>query len=316
MSAKERIKRTLKSISNIHRPGNKRDVFIFSTPRSGSTWLMELIWTQPGFKHCNEPLNLRDPEVRQYSHFSSWEELYSGTRQQKLETYMRGFQEGRLKFKNPNPFTRYYRPITSRIVFKVIHGAEADMGWIGDRLDAHMVFLIRHPIPVTLSRKVLPRISAFLNTEYAEFFSESQLAVARRICQRGNSFEMGILSWCLQNTVPLKTIRDDWTIITYEELITDPSRAIDVLADHLKLPIPRRMHERLSTPSKVTAQSTASTAAYIRDREKRQLLVEKWLNHVSQDQINTTQYLLQLFEIEIYRADEPLPLKVEFTRPV
>ena len=52
------IKLFLKSISNIHRDeGN--NVLIISNPRSGSTWLMEMIWSQNKFKAINEPLNIR-----------------------------------------------------------------------------------------------------------------------------------------------------------------------------------------------------------------------------------------------------------------
>ena len=44
---------------NIHRSSEKPSVLIFSSPRSGSTWLQELIWSQPEFKYVNEPLNLK-----------------------------------------------------------------------------------------------------------------------------------------------------------------------------------------------------------------------------------------------------------------
>jgi len=60
-----KIKRVIASTTNIHLTGNSPNVFIFSTPRSGSTWLMELILTQPGFKPCNEPCNPWDPDVCQ-----------------------------------------------------------------------------------------------------------------------------------------------------------------------------------------------------------------------------------------------------------
>ena len=53
----------LRSVSNRHRPGTRPNVFVFTTPRSGSTWLMELIQTQPHFKQCSEPLNLRMPGI-------------------------------------------------------------------------------------------------------------------------------------------------------------------------------------------------------------------------------------------------------------
>ena len=56
-----------------------RTCLLFSTPRSGSTWLMELIWTQPGFKYCNQPLSLFNPLVRQHLGIDRWEALYEAS---------------------------------------------------------------------------------------------------------------------------------------------------------------------------------------------------------------------------------------------
>lgn len=40
---------------NAHRPDQAPDVVIVSTPRSGSTWLMEVLATEPGMKPIDEP---------------------------------------------------------------------------------------------------------------------------------------------------------------------------------------------------------------------------------------------------------------------
>ncbi len=58
-------------MTSTHRPGALPNVFIFTTPRSGSTWLMELIWSQPGFRCVNEPLDIRDPLVARSLEISS-----------------------------------------------------------------------------------------------------------------------------------------------------------------------------------------------------------------------------------------------------
>ena len=71
-----RLTQFLRSYTNLHIKGSSENVFIFSTPRSGSTWLMELIWTQKGFKYCNEPLDLRNKLLRSKLGFDSWNQLY------------------------------------------------------------------------------------------------------------------------------------------------------------------------------------------------------------------------------------------------
>ena len=80
----------LRSVSNRHRPGTLPNVFVFTTPRSGSTWLMELIQTQPRFKQCSEPLNLRVDGVARRLGISDWEALYQDANWPRVRAYFRG----------------------------------------------------------------------------------------------------------------------------------------------------------------------------------------------------------------------------------
>ena len=46
----------VKRLANVHRQGEKPNIFLFSTARSGSTWVVEMLATQPGMKLIDEPL--------------------------------------------------------------------------------------------------------------------------------------------------------------------------------------------------------------------------------------------------------------------
>ena len=63
-TAKEKLIRLTKSATNLHRPDGSPNVFVFARPRGGSTWLTELILSQPTFKAIDEPLNLRHKRIR------------------------------------------------------------------------------------------------------------------------------------------------------------------------------------------------------------------------------------------------------------
>ena len=97
----------LRSVSNRHRPGTRPNVFVFTTPRSGSTWLMELIQTQPRFKQCSEPLNLRVPGIARRLGISDWEALYQDANWPRVRAYFEGLCEGRIRliatFSFPSP---------------------------------------------------------------------------------------------------------------------------------------------------------------------------------------------------------------------
>ena len=110
---------------NIHKPSKLPNVLIFSTPRSGSTWLQEIIWSQPKFKYVNEPLNLKGKWLKNKSKINGFKELYSSDVKKKLLNYFEGFVSGSNHFMNPNPLRKNSRFFTSRIVFKVIHGGES-----------------------------------------------------------------------------------------------------------------------------------------------------------------------------------------------
>ena len=131
---------------------------------------MELIWTQPGFKYCSEPLNIRSPKVRQELGVQTWVELYAESVTEKFLPYFQRWTDGSLGFANPSPFRRRYRPLSRRIVFKILHGGEDRIQWFKDKFQANVVFLIRHPIPTSLSREELPRLKAYVNSDYVSLF--------------------------------------------------------------------------------------------------------------------------------------------------
>ena len=303
------VKRLVKSVSNVHRPDGRANVFLFSTPRSGSTWLMELIWSQPGFKYCNEPLNIRDPDVRRHLGLDRWEDLFAPGADARLRPYFEGFCGGRLRFKNPNPFVRYYRPLTHRIVFKEIHAGGDRIEWFAREFGGRVVYLLRHPIAVSRSRKTLPTLTAFLDSDYGRHFTPKEIAFARRIVASGSDLERGVLSWCLQNAVPLRDARPEWVVVTYEQLVLDPEPVIVELAGRLDLPAPDRMRRQLTVPSGVKAKSDTKTRTVLeaREEDRPSWLVEKWRAHVDPADEARAMGILERFELDLYPAGDVLP---------
>jgi Sulfotransferase family len=311
-----RVKNAIKSISNIHRPNGEPNVFLFSTPRSGSTWLMELIWSQPGFKCCNEPLNLRKPHIRQHLGISDWQGLCRQDATQAFYRYFRAIGEGRITFVNPNPLHRYYRPVTRRIVFKIIHGGEDRINWFRDTFNGRIVYLLRHPIPVSLSREVYPTLEAFCDSDYRRHFTADQLQYARKIIDSGTKLERGVLAWCLQNAVPLREVSQDWAVISYEQLVLDPHPVIEHLALKLSLPKPERMMNRLAIPSSSNEKSDRETQQVLeRETERRSWLIEKWRQKVDQVEERGAMDVLKRFNLDAYEFGHGLPADWLWIKP-
>jgi len=308
-SLRSRARKVAKSFLSIHRPDGSPNIFLFSLPRSGSTWLMELVQTQPGFKTCDEPLDLRNPFVRAHSGLTEWVQLYRSADLPTIAAYFDGFCRGSLHFMDPNPVSRYYRPVTRRIVFKMIHGCEHRLRWFADNFNGRIIYLIRHPIAVAISRESYPTLLPMLRTEYADHFTARQLAAAEKVIRHGDKLECGVLSWCLQTSVPLRHRQDDWVVISYEQMVEEPQKIVEHVCSRLELPYPDRMLRWIDKPSHVKYKSDQATQQVLesRDAERRHWLVRKWREKVSPEDEMRVMSLLEEFELDAYSPGELMP---------
>lgn len=302
----KKVKAFVRLISNIHRQGSKRNIFIFSTPRSGSTWLMELMLTQHGMKPCDEPFNIRRSEIAHALGIFDWDVLYSDEALPTIERYINSFVRGDFRgtFRNLLPWQQHYRFFTDRIVFKILHAGEDRIDWFLRTFNAQAVYLIRHPIPVALSREELPRLWTFINSPYARHFTSDQLAYAKHIAERGSYRQKAVLDWCFQNAVPVKHSMSDVIFLTYEQLVLDPSPLINLLSRELEFNDVEKMMEMLSVPSGSVSKSTKETADALASmsRKNKAWLIEKWRDKVGLDEEKMLMEVLDVFCIDVYQC--------------
>lgn len=294
------------------------DVFLFSMPRSGSTWLMELIWTQEQFKFCNEPLNIKGDFLRQQTKLTSFDELYikGESTSAKLIDYFGNIRAGKHRYHNPNPLRNYHRWRTSRIVYKIIHGGEYFINDIADNCHGRVVYLLRHPIAVSLSRKVLPRLDVLCSEAVLSEFSAVQVKLAREIQQTGSYLQKGVLSWSIQNKLALNRRRADWIVLTYEQLTVEPQPIIEHLVKELGLAHPDRIYQQLSIPSAVKVQSEVETIAMMEDSTAdRRKLIERWQSKVDQEEARRLFDIVECFELDVYDWADPYPKTSYLIKP-
>ena len=309
-SVRKSLSLMLRTVSNWHRPSGLPNVFVFTTPRSGSTWLMELIQSQPGFKCCSEPLDLRVEGVSENLGLDSWEDLYQDESWPQVKAYFEGLCSGRIKFLNQSPFIPFYRPYTKRLVAKVSHGGEAQIERLSQSCGARVVFLLRHPIAVSLSRVETPRLEAFLRSDYRKNFSQEEQDFAWDIIRSGSDLQKGVLDWCLQNAVPLRNLEREWIVISYEELVLAPEPILSRLTTGLDLESPSRLYNGLSRPSETVRKSDQLTADVLNapmEESKKWWLVGKWREKVDEDSERKAMRILEYFKIDLYRFGDILP---------
>lgn len=307
------LKSLVKRVSNVHRPGSLPDIFLFTTARSGSTLLSEGITSQPGLKFVNEPLDVRDPVVARESGFQSFKDLLPHPRRQELLfDYVTRLRNNKIPYANPNPFSRDRALITNRICFKILHGCKDLANWFRDTFSGQVLVLYRHPIAVTLSRRVLPALPFYLDNEaYMALFTAEQRQLARRIIEQESPLEQGVLDWCLQNA-PLLFCQDtqNWSAVCYEDIVLRPEQTFASLARELKLPKPERMVQSAARPSRTVRYSAKDSQAYFKGQspgDDKRYLVDKWKNKVSPEDEARAFDILEAFGIDLYTRGQTEP---------
>jgi len=153
-----------------------------------------------------------------------------------------------------------------------------------------------------------------LVSDFRRHFTASQLSFANQIVENGDRFEQGILDWCLQNMVPMRDMTDDWTLVSYEQLVLDIDPVIQLLCSRLDLPDPKLMRQQWAMPSgSVNRQSDNATQATLNQKrtdESKNWLVEKWRSKITPEQEMKTSEILAVFGLDTcYCHGSALPSK-------
>ena len=271
---------------------------------------MELIWTQPGFKYCNQPLSLFNPLVRRHLGIDRWEALYEREFTPTFERYFRDICDGRVRFANPNPLRGHYRPVTHRIVFKEIHGCADRIDWFRDTFDARVAYLLRHPIAVAISSERFPLLDAFLETDYRDHFSHEQLAFADRIASSRHAARAGGAVVVPAERGP--PARGDRGLGRRHVRATRRRpRARDRRAGGQARPAGPRAHaDALTVPSvnvKIKSSEETQHLLYETPADRRPDLVDKWRRRVDANDEARAMEILDAFELDVYTRGEVFP---------
>jgi hypothetical protein len=309
------LKWKIKQLSNVHKQGDKPNIFIFTTARSGSTWLMEMLSSQKGVKYIHEPLLMTQFNNGPLSPLPpSWDFVLPHPGQERvLKQYFEKLIHNRIGVGAPPPFSKYHRWISRRIVFKILRCKDL-MNWFEEEFDAQIVYLVRHPISNAISRVKYSRLQLFLSNElYCKRYLTPKLrSYCLDVAQQGTELQKKVLDWCLQNLPPLKHLdRTHWFCITYEELITRPHEIIANLAKTLDLDEPQKIIERVGMPSTSVLLSDKATKHFLEQtsgEDDRTYLLSKWREKVSEEEEHQVFEIMQRFGLDLYRFGHDLPV--------
>ncbi|GAB6099419.1 hypothetical protein JCM16358_12980 [Halanaerocella petrolearia] len=309
-TVREYIKYLPARLFNFHTAGNEKDIFIFTSPRSGSTWLMELIVSQDNIKYIDEPLHTNRHKGFLTDIDPTWSEIYgSSNREKKFLDFFSRIIKGRLsvgqqKFKHI--FRGEFDYFTNRRVFKILRGKDL-INEFEEEFGVKVVYLLRHPIAVALSlvkENMEGRVRHYLNNkEYREqFLNQELIEFSNSILKNGSKFEVRILQWCIENLPPLKFSENkNWLIISYEELVIEEEKSLNKLYQELNLDDLDKLYKQVGRPSRTTADTKARKFINKNDKES---LIKKWKNKISDSDEEKAFAILDKFKIDIYQPDQ------------
>ena len=305
------------NLLNFHKKGDYKDIFIFTSARSGSTLLEKIVASQPGFAYIDEPLNWkrfctkRTPIKPDYQYICS-----DPNRREAFKRYFDDILSNKMTIHFPLAFWRpFFTVCPNRYVFKCINGKDL-INWFEENFNIHVVYLLRHPIATALSRinwnwsDINRRFSFMLNDRFFLELTPSELVeYARRKLSNGSEIERFVTGWCIENYIPLIHLdKTRWVIVSYEELLVNSRGVLSTLHNKLDLRNLDLMLSQITMPS-------GSTSAY-QDTEKlmrasnkdtNKYLIERWRRKITEEEEKKVFEILHNFGINVYVKGTSMP---------
>ncbi|MFW6390008.1 MAG: sulfotransferase domain-containing protein, partial [Halanaerobiales bacterium] len=326
--SQSKVKYYLKKILNlmhVHKNSSKKDIFIFSSFRSGSTWLAEIIKSQPGIKFPISPNKIEFlPNIDSYYKKIKPRPYYiklNSREKNILKKYIQKTSSAEIVYgrRYIDIFKKNHSFVTDRSVFRLLRSNYL-YKWFDTNFDIYKIFLIRHPIAASISRKKIwenssnpsywsPNNKYFLNSK---FFCKNHLTTEQKKylenkVQDCSLLEKFIISWCLENLSLIKKVQNqnnNFIFLTYEDLLINSNKILNFLSDNLNLPDIDKMKEQLKIPSSTVRYSENKTKNNFENHSyNKNYLLSKWKQKVDNKMEKRIFDILKQLNINIYREN-------------
>jgi hypothetical protein len=206
-----------------------------------------------------------------------------------------------------------FRGRNNRAIVKFIR-ANLLIGWLQANYNCHILYMVRHPAAVIRSRMKL-------NNRYWNYFEEQQQKVLGSYLQmlngnglyditigaeeeaeiKTNEISGCAFMWCVENAYTHTfALQNNYKIIYYEELFTDPKKILEETARYAGL-VHCPEEEHFKTPSQQSSKQQRENGIGADQ-------LRLWLDRFSPEDLKRIQHMLDRFAVDFYQADAPLPL--------
>ena len=292
----------LAQISSVKRFNPEENILIFGEPRSGSTWLAELISMLPNRAIINEPLHLGNNNKLRDLKFSWRQHIPMDRNWLDAEIAMKEIFTGKelpaiMYFKN----SLAQMISAKKLVYKIVRG-KLLLPWLLSNFKFRFkpIVLIRHPLAIMHS---LSQHSAW-KYEYQKFVIPD--APFTEIYEPHISFLQNLKSnegqiialWALANNYLQRMDSSDYHWIYYEDLVSAPKEVLHDLGKDWKLDLDHLV-KYINIPSGSSGKSTIMTDTQLYD----------WTEKLDPRLRKEGEQIMDYFEIDIYSKEDVFPKK-------
>jgi hypothetical protein len=321
--------RSQKIIQNFHNSifGSKKiemkdTILIVGAPRSGTTWLMEILATLPEYTYIFEPLNpIWCPESFEVG-FRSRTYLSSDSKWQEGKDFLRKTFTGQianlaikdsiiLSFLTDISIKNTMSQLTgNKLIVKSVN-MNRFLPWIAKQFQLRNIFfIIRHPCAVVASqlksglcgyrpssppyKDIFPTPDIILDE--ASKINELDTDIIDKLKKIKTREEILAAAWCLDNYILLSHPKPHpWSLIFYEKLVKDGEKEIIRIFNEIgEKRIPKKAFKNLKKPSMVIMKEELKSII------KPELQLSKWKGNLSEDQINIILQIVSDFGLDLY----------------
>jgi len=287
-------------------------VVVAGSPRSGTTWLLELLRTLPGYKALNEPLMY---EEARNGHGFAWRTyLDPGEEANEQRAYLEKNLTGQLDISPAWYFVADSRPAQlvehatlDRLVVKFCR-LNRMLHWFCGQFDVRgPVFIVRHPCAVVASmlrheawdEDDLRGLDRADHALHGGSLPESLRDVFGLVLDRiETQVEVLATMWCLDHYVPLMHHANGdypWVLVPYEQMVTRGREELRRITEALDVEMTPEMRDQLDEPSNSVKDQLHRDA----DRQ-----LSKWRRRLSDRQVDNVLRIVDEVELSsIYTRD-------------
>lgn len=276
-------------------------VFLAGAPRSGTTWLSNIINYRNDFRYMFEPFNhervalCRQFNFRQYLRPEDRNPAY-------LLPAARIFAG---KIRHPWVDQQNRKPIYDRLLIKDVR-SNLMLPWLKKCFPAaRFILLVRHPCAVVASRakfyKWKANLSAILSQD--QLVTDYLRKYAACIREVQGRFDEDVYLWCIDHYVALQQIEGrDIHLVFYEHLCTDPESEIDRLSRFLGIAFDDGVEQVIRKPSLLTWADDKA-----RGIRKGVRIVDSWCDRIASHQLARAMEIVREFGLDVYYGADPMP---------